>query len=191
MTPLTPTSWWRRWRPTATESSVAPTPPGRLVWVMRGALIFFGLLSPLLLFELALRLAGPILPGEYQTAAFTASSSAVGRQNRPNTAGWKHTAEFTTWVRVNSKGLRGPEIPYVKPTGTYRVLVLGDSFTFALQVAEEETFVARLAEQLNASGSGDRWLEHHQRAGLVSTGGLPLRAGPGAADVLRGQRPRR
>ena len=86
------------------------------------------------------------------------------------------------------------------PPGAYRVLVLGDSFTFALQVAEEETFVARLAERAQrqrqrATGRDDqrrnRWLEHRQRAGLVSAGGLPLRARPGAADVLRGQRSRR
>ncbi len=133
----------------------APFRPG-LVWAVRGALLLCGLLVPLLLLELALRLAGPILPGEYQTAAFTGRSSAIGRQNRPNTAGWKHTAEFTTWVQVNSKGLRGPETSYAKPAGVYRVLVLGDSFTFALQVAEEETFVVQLAERLNTSGGGPR-----------------------------------
>jgi hypothetical protein len=59
-------------------------------------------------------------------------------------------------VQVNSKGLRGPEITYVKPAGSYRVLVLGDSFTFALQVAEQETFVAQLADQLNAGGGRPR-----------------------------------
>jgi hypothetical protein len=135
--------------------TTAPSHPG-LVWAVRGALLLCGLLLPLLLLELTLRLAGPILPGEYQTAAFTSRSSAIGRQNQPNTAGWKHTDEFTTWVQVGSKGLRGPETSYTKPPGVYRVLVLGDSFTFALQVAEEETFVVQLAERLNASGGGPR-----------------------------------
>jgi hypothetical protein len=53
--------------------------------------------------------------------------------------------------------LRGPEVAYAKPESTYRVLVLGDSFTFGLQVPEEETFVARLGERLNASASDVRF----------------------------------
>ena len=124
---------------------------GRRLAVSRLVLVSVGMLAPLLGLELGLRLAGPFLPGDYQTASFVASSAVVGRQNKPNMAGWRHTAEFTTWVRVNSKGLRGPEIEYAKPTGTFRILVLGDSFTFALQVAEEQTFVARLADRLNAA----------------------------------------
>jgi hypothetical protein len=117
-------------------------------------LALVGLLAPLLLLELTLRLLGPILPGDYQTATFTGSSPLLGRLNRPNTAGWKRTAEFTTWVRVNSGGLRGPEVGYAKPPGVYRVLVLGDSFTFALQVDEQASFVARLAERLQATRPG-------------------------------------
>ena len=120
----------------------------RLGWPARVALVGFGLLLPLLLLELALRVLGPILPGDYQTQLFTVSSEVVGRRNNPNTAVWLRGPDYVTWVRVNSKGLRGPEIPYEKPPGTYRILVVGDSFTFAHQVTEEETFVVRLAEQL-------------------------------------------
>ena len=67
-----------------------------------------------------------------------------------NRGGWKSSSEYRVHVRVNSQGLRGPEIPYAKPEGVQRVLVLGDSFTFGAQVDEEQTFVARLGEHLRA-----------------------------------------
>lgn len=121
-----------------------------------------------------------MLPGEYQTAAFVEPSLVSGRANKPNTEGWKRASEFTTWVRVNSKGLRGPEIDYAKAAGVHRILVLGDSFTFALQVAEEETFVARLAGRLNDSraplrietinAGTDGWSTANEYAWLVSEG---------------------
>src|SRR5205085_2316015 len=120
----------------------------------RVALLGFGLLAPLLALELLLRIAGPILPGDYQTAAFTASSAA-GLQNRPFAAGYKHTSEFSTHVRVNSKRLRGPEIDYAKTPGTFRTVVLGGSFTLAMQGEEEETFVTRLGERLTQTTSTD------------------------------------
>ena len=140
---------------TASELGPAVTPRQRpLPLPAKLALVLTGLLLPLLLLELALRLLGPILPGDYQTATFTGSSPLLGRLNRPNTAGWKRTAEFTTWVRVNSGGLRGPEVSYAKPPDTFRVLVLGDSFTFALQVEEQETFAVQLGERLRAARPG-------------------------------------
>ncbi|MBI5629698.1 MAG: SGNH/GDSL hydrolase family protein [Elusimicrobia bacterium] len=52
-------------------------------------------------------------------------------------------------VRINSKGLRGPEKAYDKPAGVYRVLVLGDSLTFGFGVAQDKTFCRRIEEALN------------------------------------------
>src|SRR5215212_7967462 len=125
----------------------------------RIALVGLGLMLPILALEMLLSVAGPILPGDYQTAAFTASSATSGLQNRPNAAGYKHTSEFSVHVRVNSKGLRGPEIDYQKPPQVFRTLVLGDSFTLALQVDEDETFVNRLGEQLTRTTGSDRIFE--------------------------------
>ena len=48
-------------------------------------------------------------------------------------------------VRLNSFGLRSPEVAVPKPDGTFRVLLLGDSFTFGFMAREEEVF-ARLLE---------------------------------------------
>jgi len=114
------------------------------------ACVLAGLLVPLLLAELVFRFAGGAAPGDYQTDELTVASSLFERQNLVSHAGWKHTSEFSTYVRVNSHGLRGPEIPYEKPPGTFRVLVVGDSFTFGAQVNEEQTFVDRLAGYLQS-----------------------------------------
>src|SRR5262245_15424435 len=68
--------------------------------------------------------------------------------------GWRHaqnvsktcTNEDSEYVpvRQNANGHRGRYYGLVKPTGKYRILVLGDSFTEGVQVKEEELFSARL-----------------------------------------------
>lgn len=54
--------------------------------------------------------------------------------------------------RINRFGLRGPELPAAKLPGTYRVVCLGDSFTFGEGVREDDTWPARLQAALAASG---------------------------------------
>jgi len=55
-----------------------------------------------------------------------------------------------TWrwftFRTNSLGFRDSEVPTAKPAGEFRVLFLGDSFTFGQGVEEEKTF-PRLLEK--------------------------------------------
>ncbi|MEO7191332.1 MAG: hypothetical protein ABI051_09770 [Vicinamibacterales bacterium] len=55
-------------------------------------------------------------------------------------------------ARLNSFGLRSPEVAVPKPAGTPRILVLGDSFTFGFRAAEEDVFVRRLENRLRAQG---------------------------------------
>jgi lysophospholipase L1-like esterase len=55
--------------------------------------------------------------------------------------------EFRTDVRINSLGLRGPELDSV-PAGGLRVLVLGDSWVAGLEVPEDRTYSAVLADEL-------------------------------------------
>ncbi len=50
---------------------------------------------------------------------------------------------------INSQGLHGPEITKQKPEGTFRILGVGDSFTFGQGVKEEDTFLRRLERSLN------------------------------------------
>ena len=51
---------------------------------------------------------------------------------------------------INRYGLRGPNVEPKKPEGVFRILALGDSFTFGEGVADNETFVVRLENMLNA-----------------------------------------
>jgi hypothetical protein len=55
-------------------------------------------------------------------------------------------------VRVSSLGLRGPEIAPRPPSGSRRVLVLGDSVAFGWGLDEAESFPAQLEGQLRARG---------------------------------------
>jgi hypothetical protein len=70
---------------------------------------------------------------------------------KPGAAGWNTSlrGEYSTYVQINEKGLRGQEYPYTKAEDVFRVLVLGDSFTAGLQVEEAETFPKLLETQLN------------------------------------------
>ncbi|MCC6175067.1 MAG: hypothetical protein IT305_07170 [Chloroflexi bacterium] len=122
----------------------------------RLALVLLGLLAPLVLTEAALRVAGAFMPGDYQTVSFMEAHPEFGRRNRPG-AGWKRTSEYKSWIEINSKGLRGPEIDYPKPPGEYRILVVGDSFTFGEQVNQDETFTSLLESRLNAQESGQTY----------------------------------
>lgn len=60
-------------------------------------------------------------------------------------------------VEINSQGLRGPEIGYEKPAGTFRILNLGDSVAMGWGVREEETYGRQLEMLLNEqSANGER-----------------------------------
>ncbi len=50
------------------------------------------------------------------------------------------SGEFVRLVRFNSLGLFDEDRSHAKPEGTFRILVLGDSFTAALQVSREKRF---------------------------------------------------
>jgi hypothetical protein len=56
----------------------------------------------------------------------------------------------TNW-KTNSHGLRDEEIDYIKPAGTYRIIGLGDSFTFGYTVESDECFLHLLEGQLNVN----------------------------------------
>lgn len=59
--------------------------------------------------------------------------------------------------RTNALGLRGREVGVAKAPGTFRILGLGDSYTFGEGVGDDETFLARLEAGLNRSGGPARF----------------------------------
>jgi hypothetical protein len=136
------------------QTRTASTAKKASSWKARLVLVLVGVLMPLALAEIALRVTGAMLPGDYQTVSFAEAHPEFGRRNKPG-AGYKKTSEYTSWIDVNSKGLRGAEIDYPKPPGERRILVLGDSFTFAEQVNQNETFSQLLEDRLVAEhGAG-------------------------------------
>ena len=77
-----------------------------------------------------------------------------GQFRRSRTRAFEHEPNFRgrdrfgSEIRINSYGLREREFDHKKPSGTVRILVLGDSVTFGDGVAAEEAFPRRLEELL-------------------------------------------
>lgn len=72
-------------------------------------------------------------------------------------------------VRINSLGLRGPEIERMKPAGTRRIGLTGDSMVEALQVGNDETFAALAERELRRRGNAVEVVN------LAMSGNGPLR----------------
>jgi hypothetical protein len=72
----------------------------------------------------------------------------------PGRRGWwtQEDREFLVPVQINRHGLRDVEREFTKPAGTFRILVLGDSFVEAMHVPLEATFPRLLEQRLNADG---------------------------------------
>lgn len=78
------------------------------------------------------------------------------------------TYDFVYTQKVNDLGLRGAPIATPKPAGTYRILMLGDSFTMGYGVAEDETFSVLIQQSLNKKASNGT----HSRVVEVLNGGV-------------------
>ena len=128
-------------------------------WRSRLALVLVGLLLPVLAVECGLKLVGPTLSRYTYVGLDTKRNLShfelhpiLGGFHIPNTTSWQWTVEYVTRVDINSHGLREREIDYQKPPGLRRVLVLGDSFVEATEVAVEDAFPRRLEAHLAAAG---------------------------------------
>ena len=70
---------------------------------------------------------------------------------KPNSVCWEQTPESTLKVeyRFNRRGHRAGAELSPKPPGTYRIVLIGSSFTQGLFVPREKTFAALLPEELS------------------------------------------
>lgn len=59
------------------------------------------------------------------------------------------SVETRQFVRISSRGFRDEERSYDKPSNTFRIAVLGNSWTEALQVPLEKTYTSVLQQKLN------------------------------------------
>jgi tetratricopeptide (TPR) repeat protein len=116
-------------------------------------LLTFGLLFTVALGELGLRLVGRSLPA--------AQPKPTGLIRQEQRTGWLPSENARQQgtdpdgdvflVRTNATGQRGAEIPERLPHER-RILLLGDSFTMASQLPEEDTFVDQLGQLLSRQG---------------------------------------
>ena len=131
-------------------------------WVTNLLLSVLVVLVPLLLVELALK------PFMLKTTLFVPDSD-LGWKLKPNT----EDAWFGVMVKINGKGLRGPELDYEKPAEVTRMLYLGDSVPFGYRVkGHDQTFpyrteafledaLGRQIETINAGVGGySPWQEY-------------------------------
>ena len=80
---------------------------------------------------------------------FIEYDSMRGWRNIANAKGDYITQEFRVSLRYNSRGIRGAEHAYVKQPGTYRVVIMGDSFVEGYTVQEQERVSEVLQRLLN------------------------------------------
>ncbi|MCB9107087.1 MAG: hypothetical protein H6633_22980 [Anaerolineales bacterium] len=108
-------------------------------------LIVVGLLAPLLLLEMAIRLVG-LAPPPQPNPSIWEAHPLFGWWHIPYSGGVFHSDynEFEADVRVNARGLRDRDIGYDNPDGAFRVLSLADSFGEALQVNLDQTYHKQL-----------------------------------------------
>ena len=98
-----------------------------------------------LAFEAVLRAVGFSAPIWYRPDA------QLGWTLRPGTSGW-FTREGRAFVRINPAGQRDRVHPLAKPEAVYRVAVLGDSYSEAMQVELESSWWWLLGERLQHCG---------------------------------------
>ena len=124
------------------------------------AAVLLSALLSLVVAEVLLRTFAPrrtieVLAGSYP-AMFEASDYLPYRLRR-GYRGRLATDEFDTTISINSRGYRGDEFAAEKDD-TFRILVIGDSFTFGWGVDDHETYAYRL-QQLLASRHPSRRIE--------------------------------
>jgi lysophospholipase L1-like esterase len=98
-------------------------------------------------------LMAPPFPG----VRFVLRPGASGVHHFPSDPRGHFDPGATLTYRINALGFRGPETTLEKPPGTFRVVGLGDSFTFGTGVRARDTFLAELERRLNADSGGRRF----------------------------------
>ena len=73
----------------------------------------------------------------------------LGWKIRPNIQVVNANEDYVATESFNSRGLRGPEYPYVKRNNEYRILILGDSFAENWTVNFNELFSEELKRRLS------------------------------------------
>ena len=113
------------------------------------SLVTFGIVLSVVTLELLVRLAGA-KPQTY-LRKFSRYHTILGWEKTPLTEGKFRKGDVIIHEKINSRGLRDSEYTYEKPSNTFRILVLGDSFTEGYDVEINDLFTEILESKLNTS----------------------------------------
>ena len=92
-----------------------PTLSRRAIWALRIGLILAAFLLPVLALEVFFQIAGPFVPGNYDTGIRLVRHPVYGHYHPPDHQLWIQRDEFTTHVQTNAAGQRGRSVPIESP----------------------------------------------------------------------------
>ncbi len=111
-------------------------------------LIAFGVLLGIGVLELGVRLVLGAKPETY-LREFSQYHALLGWEKKPGQTGYFRRGDAQIFEQINSHGQRDREYSVVKPGNTYRILVIGDSFTEGYDVNSADVFTEILEVELN------------------------------------------
>ncbi|QDU67392.1 DUF5989 family protein [Engelhardtia mirabilis] len=119
---------------------------------MRALNVFLSILVSLALGLIVLEVGLRVL-GKGPTVSPLVFDGATGWSKKPGFTQTKKTPELRAHFELNELGLRDdPMATPAKPEGVYRILALGDSFTYGFSVEREDLFVDQLEDLMRADG---------------------------------------
>ncbi len=127
----------------------------KMTWLKKILLLILALIATLAYLEAGVRILA--------NAAFPLlrTDAAVGSIQVKNFAGrvWDAESQRDNYIVTNSLGYFGKDYPVMKPAGSQRIAVLGDSVVAGVQVATADNFTAQLETALNVSASSGKRFE--------------------------------
>ncbi|MHA2231883.1 MAG: SGNH/GDSL hydrolase family protein [Candidatus Hodarchaeales archaeon] len=116
------------------------------------SLLLFSAVISLFLLEIALR----IIPYEKfkvetpnpERAIFWHFDPLLGWKHKPFQEGRFRTQDFDVQVKINAQGLRDRPYSYQRKDGVFRIIALGDSFTWGFGVEQDEIFTEIMEKNL-------------------------------------------
>ena len=114
-------------------------------WIAPLASIVISALVAVAGFEVLLRLI------DYSAPIWYEPDARLGWRLRPGVEGL-FSSEGRAQIKVNADGLRDREHAREKPEGVYRIAILGDSYSEAMQVPLSRTYWAQLPQRLASCG---------------------------------------
>ena len=122
----------------------------------RAALIGLIVLGEFAILEAGLRMFGR-MEAEPAFQRLFMPDDRIGYRLRPGVTSRYSTTEFSTQLTINAQGVRDDEAIGAKQPQERRVVILGDSFVFAVQVPLAQTLGERLERALNRAQPSQSW----------------------------------